>query len=178
MTLTNDLVVLLDADGQVIGDQDRSEVHSEFTPLHLAFSLYLFNDAGQVLFTRRALTKRTWPGVWTNSCCGHPRPGEQMEDALRRRLGEELGVEVTDLRCVLPDFAYQARDVSGIWENEVCPVFAGRLVHPSEPLDPNRHEVMDWSWVNWVDVKTAIGGAPFAFSPWAVQQVAQLPVHP
>jgi isopentenyl-diphosphate delta-isomerase type 1 len=178
VTLVDDKVVLLDDHRRAIGDQDRSEVHSEFTPLHLAFSLYLFNDAGQVLFTRRALGKTTWPGVWTNSCCGHPRPGEEIEDALRRRLGEELGLAVTDLRCVLPDFAYRARDVSGIWENEVCPVFAGRLVHPIDPLTVNRHEVMDWSWVSWVDISAAIAGAPFAFSPWAVQQVAQLPRQP
>ena len=175
VTLVEDKVVLLDPDGLAIGDQDRADVHSETTPLHLAFSLYLFDDAGQVLFTRRALSKATWPGVWTNSCCGHPRPGERIEDALRRRLHEELGLTVRDLRCVLPDFAYRARDVSGIWENEVCPVFAGQVVHPDDPFRPNPDEVMDWKWVRWTDLRPAIGAAPFAFSPWAVQQVGQLP---
>jgi isopentenyl-diphosphate delta-isomerase type 1 len=177
VTLTEDRVVLLDSDGVAIGDQDRTEVHSESTPLHLAFSLYLVDDAGRVLFTRRALGKTTWPGVWTNSCCGHPRPGETIEDALHRRLFEELGVQVRDLRCALPDFAYRARDVSGIWENEICPVYVGRLVHPTGPLQPNPDEVMDWTWVTWADVRPAIGSAPFAFSPWAVQQVRQLSHH-
>ncbi len=174
--MTDDRVVLLDENGLAIGDHDRRAVHSEVTPLHLAFSLYLFDEAGRVLFTRRALNKATWPGVWTNSCCGHPRPGEAVEDALRRRLDEELGVEVSDLKCALPDFAYRARDVSGIWENEICPVFVGQLLHPNGALRPNRDEVMDWSWVNWTDVEAAVTGAPFAFSPWAVQQVSRL-VH-
>jgi isopentenyl-diphosphate delta-isomerase type 1 len=178
LTLTEDKVVLLDDRGQPIGDHNRSDVHSDITPLHLAFSLYLFNDSEQVLFTRRSLGKATWPGVWTNSCCGHPRPGEPIEVALHRRLGEELGLAVSDLRCVLPDFSYRARDVSGIWENEICPVFVGRAVHPNEPLRPNSDEVMDWVWVRWLDVKSTIGGAPFAFSPWAVQQVSQLPAQP
>jgi len=175
VTLTEDRVVLLDERGTAIGHSDRTGVHSESTPLHLAFSLYLVDDSGQVLFTRRSLTKTTWPGVWTNSCCGHPRPGEPVEDALRRRLVEELGVAVADLRCALPDFSYRARDVSGIWENEVCPVYVGRLVHPASPFHPNPDEVMDWKWVQWQDVRRAVGGAPFAFSPWSVQQIQQLP---
>lgn len=174
-TLTADRVVLLDESGAPIGDHDRQAVHSEWTPLHLAFSLYLTDDAGHVLFTRRALDKATWPGVWTNSCCGHPRPGEDIEDALRRRLFEELGVSVTDLRCALPDFAYRARDVSGVWENEVCPVFVGRIVHPGGTFEPNGCEVMDWTWVPWAETKAAVLNAPFAFSPWAVQQISQLP---
>ncbi len=175
VTLTEDRVVLLDENGLVIGDHDRRAVHSDVTPLHLAFSLYLFDDRGRVLFTRRALEKATWPGVWTNSCCGHPRPGEAMEDALRRRLNEELGVEVADLTCALPDFAYAARDVSGIWENEVCPVFVGHLLHPNGTLRPKREEVMDWNWVEWADIVAGVTAAPFAFSPWAVQQVGRLP---
>lgn len=175
VTLTEDRVVLLDDRRLPIGEHDRTAVHSESTPLHLAFSLYLVNEHDQVLFTRRALTKTTWPGVWTNSCCGHPRPGEPIEDALRRRLREELGVAVTELECVLPDFAYRARDVTGIWENEVCPVYVGRMVHLSNGLQPNAEEVMDSTWVHWPDVQVAVGGTPFAFSPWAVQQVSQLP---
>ena len=175
VTLTDDRVVLLDEGGAVIGTHDRSDVHSDATPLHLAFSLYLVDDDDRVLFTRRALTKSTWPGVWSNSCCGHPRPGEAMEDALRRRLFEELGLEVADLRCALPDFAYTARDASGICENEVCPVFVGRPVHPDSPLQPNPDEVMDWAWVSWAEVRPAVEQAPFAFSPWAVEQVSRLP---
>ncbi|RYY48065.1 MAG: isopentenyl-diphosphate Delta-isomerase [Actinomycetales bacterium] len=116
-----DLVVLLEDDGTPAGTAPRLSVHGTETPLHQAFSLHLFDDQGRVLLTRRALSKLTWPGVWTNSCCGHPRPGEALEDAVRRRLREELGVEVDDLRIVLPDFRYRAVDASGVVENEICP---------------------------------------------------------
>ena len=175
-----DTVVLLGPDREPIGEMLRSRVHSESTPLHLAFSLYLFNRAGDVLFTRRALGKATWPGVWTNSCCGHPRPGETLEDAVRRRLWHELRLEVTDLRCVLPDFAYEARDAGGVQENEFCPVFAGATMHPDDPVEPNPDEVMDWAWLRWADVTAAVPRIPVAFSPWAVEQVRQLvslPAH-
>ena len=89
-----DLVELVDESGGVIGQAARKTVHHTRTPRHRAFSVYLVDDAGRVLLTRRALTKITWPGVWSNSCCGHPRPGEADVEAIRRRVGEELGVEV------------------------------------------------------------------------------------
>jgi isopentenyl-diphosphate delta-isomerase len=146
--------------------------------MHLAFSLHIFDAADRVLLTRRALTKITWPGVWTNSCCGHPGVGEEMEDAIRRRLGHELGLEVGPLTCVLPDFAYRARDASGIEENEVCPVFAAHTPHPGPVLRPNPLEVMDYTWAAWGDVRAAMAATPFAFSPWAVGQVQQMDVRP
>lgn len=175
--MTTETVVLLDDRGEPIGTQDKAAVHTEATPLHLAFSLYLFDGADRVLLTRRALSKKTWPGVWTNTCCGHPAPGETPEQAVRRRLPEELGVEVADLSPVLPDFAYTATDASGIVENEVCPVFAGRL-HPSDRLAPNTGEVMDWAWTPWDQLVAAVAATPFVFSPWAVAQVREIRAHP
>src|SRR5690606_39821221 len=121
-----DEVVLVDDDGAPRGTAPRTSVHTTDTPLHRAFSLYLFDADGQVLVTRRALGKVTWPGVWTNACCGHPRPGEELDDAVRRRLGEELGLTVEDLQVVLPDFRYRAVDASGVVEHELCPVLVGR----------------------------------------------------
>jgi len=168
-----DEVVLVDAAGRPSGRMDRRRVHSDRTPRHLAFSLYLLDDRDRVLATRRALTKRTWPGVWTNTCCGHPRPGEAGPDAVRRRLGEELGLTVTGLRCVLPDFSYRAVDAGGIVENELCPTFVGRLAGPGAEPDPDPDEVMQWAWVDLTDLALAARSAPFAFSPWAA---AQLPL--
>ncbi|SDD53932.1 isopentenyl-diphosphate Delta-isomerase [Auraticoccus monumenti] len=163
-----DAVVLVDDDGRVVGEAPRLAVHDHDTPLHLAFSLHLFDPEGRVLLTRRALAKRTWPGVWTNSCCGHPRPDEDGPGAIVRRLGEELGVQVEDLRCVLPDFRYRAVDASGVVENELCPVWVGR-VRGAVLADPD--EVAEWTWLPWDDLVTAITAAPPAFSPWAALAV-------
>jgi isopentenyl-diphosphate Delta-isomerase len=169
-----ELVVLVDATGQPIGRSPKTEIHGTQTPLHLAFSVHVFDDLGRVLLTRRALGKRTWPGVWTNTCCGHPAPGETMTDAVRRRLTFELGLDVGDLTCVLPEFAYTASDASGIVENEICPTFEARLLHPKARPRANRDEVMDWKWVQWDDLTRAVRLTPFAFSPWAVSQIGQL----
>ena len=167
-------VVLLAESGEQIGTRLKSEVHGNRTPLHLAFSLYLFDADDRLLLTRRALTKRTWPGVWTNTCCGHPQPGEALEDAVRRRVDQELGLGLTALECVLPDFAYTAVDASGVMENEVCPVFRARTVHPAVSPIANAAEVMDWKWGQWQDMVSAVGAAPYVFSPWAVLQVTEL----
>jgi isopentenyl-diphosphate delta-isomerase type 1 len=175
--LPADNVILLGDALEVVGEAPRASVHTTHTPLHLAFSCYVFNADGEVLLTRRALAKRTWPGVWTNTCCGHPRPGEDMVEAIRRRLDDELGLSVGELTCVLPDFAYSATDASGIVENEVCPVFSTRLTHPSPRVSPNPGEVMDWEWVTWDSLAESAVLTPFIFSPWAVQQVGLLTAH-
>ncbi|MET3807696.1 isopentenyl-diphosphate delta-isomerase [Nakamurella sp. UYEF19] len=172
-TSTTELVVLMSQDRQPVGELPKAFVHHADTPLHLAFSAYLVDESGRLLMTRRALTKVTWPGVWTNSCCGHPGPDESMQDAIARRVDSELGLQIEGIRCALPDFAYRARDASGIWENEICPVFFA-TVHPSAQIRPNRGEVMEWSWTEWSDVVAATAAAPFAFSPWAVDQIGQL----
>ena len=175
-----DHVVLLNPDREPVGTAPRAYVHTRDTPLHLAFSLYVFNEADEVLLTRRALTKTTWPGVWTNTCCGHPRPGEDMPAAIARRLDYELGMQVTDLACVLPDFGYRATDASGLVENEFCPVFRAHVrmdpesSHPNDPPLANPDEVLDWKWWKWNDVIEAARRTPFVFSPWSVQQMAQL----
>ncbi len=167
-----DLVVLLDDEGTPIGTADRETVHSTDTPLHLAFSCYLVDDLGRVLITRRALSKRSWPGVWTNSCCGHPRPGEHMLDAVARRVREELGTEVEGLTEVLPDFRYRAVDASGVIEHEHCPVYIGRL---RGDLLPDPDEVAEWAWVeNLEQLAAAVELAPYAFSPWLRGQVPQM----
>ena len=164
-------VVLLDRDGNAIGTAGKANVHTKDTPLHLAFSCYLYDADGRVLLTRRSLAKRTWPGVWTNSFCGHPAPGEDMESAIRRHARLELGVDVADLVEVLPTFRYSARDASGLLENEVCPVFTARTV---EAISANPAEVAEWVWVEPASLVAAVDATPRVFSPWSVLQVGQL----
>lgn len=167
-----DEVVLLDDAGAPVGRADRLRVHSTDTPLHLAFSTYIFNARDEVLLTRRALGKKTWPGVWTNSCCGHPRPGEAIEDAVRRRVREELGLHVGPLFPLVPDFRYRATDASGVVENEVCPVF-GAFLTEQDPA-PDAGEVSEWAWVPWAQLVAAIEATPLVYSPWAALQVPRI----
>ncbi|SOC58215.1 isopentenyl-diphosphate Delta-isomerase [Ornithinimicrobium cerasi] len=166
-----DRVILLDDDGTPRGSAPRLEVHGPDTPLHQAFSLYVFDERGRVLITRRALSKRTWPGVWTNACCGHPRPDEPLEDAVRRRVSEELGLAVDDLQLVLPDFRYRAVDASGVVENEICPVFVARI-DGEVRRDPD--EVSQHTWVAWPDLVSAVRATPDVYSPWSAMQVPLL----
>ncbi|MGB9377608.1 MAG: isopentenyl-diphosphate Delta-isomerase [Mycobacteriales bacterium] len=167
-----ELVILLDEQRRPIATMPKASVHHSDTPLHLAFSVYVFDDKGRFLATRRALTKQTWAGIWTNSCCGHPAPGEPVADAAARRLGQELGLSPTDITVVLADFAYRATSAEGVVENEVCPVFVARVV--GEPT-PDPAEVVEWRWVDWADFRQLARSAPWALSPWSVEQVAQLP---
>jgi hypothetical protein len=102
--LAEEQVVLLDERFRPVGAAPKGSVHNSSTELHPAFSCYVFDSAGRVLVTRRALTKRTWPGVWTKSFCGHPGPREHPERAVVRRARQELGMAVRDLRLALTDF--------------------------------------------------------------------------
>ncbi|GGD30903.1 isopentenyl-diphosphate Delta-isomerase [Nocardioides daphniae] len=168
---TEDLVVLLDEAGELCGTAPRESVHDADTPLHLAFSCWLLDTDGRLLLTRRALTKRSWPGVWTNSFCGHPRPGETFDDAVPRYAQRELGVAISDLVPLVPDFAYRAVDASGVVENEVCPVFAARVVGE---VDPAPDEVMEHAWVPLDEVRSALQVSPWALSPWMREQAEAL----
>lgn len=164
-------VVLVDADGAPIGTADKIGVHTTDTALHLAFSCHVYDPAGRVLVTRRALGKLTWPGVWTNSFCGHPAPGESMELAIARRALRELGITITNLEPILPDFRYRAVDASGIVENEVCPVY--RAV-TTDAVAPSPDEVAEFAWVEPASLAAAAAAAPYAFSPWLGWQLQEL----
>lgn len=166
-----DRVVLLDDEGQEIGTALKSSVHGLDTALHLAFSCHVVDDDGRVLVTRRALGKTTWPGVWSNSFCGHPRPAEPLLAAVHRRGEYELGLAVRDIELALPLFRYRATDASGIVEHEVCPVYIART---SEQPVLNPLEVVDSRWVEPSDLAASLVATPWAFSPWLVLQAEQL----
>lgn len=159
--------------GNRIGTALKDAVHTSDTPYHLAFSCHIVRPDGQMLVTRRALKKRAWPGVWTNACCGHPMPDEHPRDAVLRRVRQELGLDVTDLQLVLPDFSYRAVDSGGIVEHELCPVWVASADRDPEP-DPE--EVDQWRWASPGHVAASLRTTPWAFSPWLVEQAPHLAV--
>lgn len=156
-----ELVILAADDGSPVGVEDKTTVHSSSTPLHLAFSTYVYDVDGRILVTRRALSKLTWPGVWTNSFCGHPGPGESLKDSVRRRGEYELGLRLDQVELKVPDFRYRAVDASGVVENEICPVFTARA---ASPLDPRADEVMEWQWTEPALITAAVTATPWVFS--------------
>lgn len=158
-------VILLDEHGSPIGMEEKYTAHHHNTPLHLAFSSWLFNSHGECLVTRRAMGKKAWPGVWTNSVCGHPQEGETLEQAMVRRCRYEVGVDIIDITPIAPGFRYRETDPSGIVENEICPVFAAQIV---TPLDINIEEVMEYQWVKIDALFRSLVATPWAFSPWMV----------
>lgn len=171
--MSEELVVLVSAEGRAIGTAPKATVHHADTPLHLAFSVYLFDDAGSLLMTRRAADKGTFPGVWTNSACGHPAPGEPLHDAVRRRVRDELGVETLDLRLVLPRFSYRAEQ-DGVVEWELCPVLVGRVAGTAPTIAPDPAEVGESAWVEWSPFAAGVLAGRRTVSTWCREQVAEL----
>lgn len=166
-----DQVVLLDEQGRPIGATDAATVHHLRTPLHLAFSCYVFTSDARLLLTMRGRNKKTWPGVWTNSCNGHPAPGEPIPGAVSRTVRTELGLPAIWPSLVLPAFRYRATMPNGVTENAVCPVY--RVVTDARP-SPDPLAVGDFEWVEWQDFVYAVGTGDIAVSPWCRLQVAQL----
>ncbi|CAA9383742.1 MAG: Isopentenyl-diphosphate Delta-isomerase [uncultured Nocardioides sp.] len=167
-------VVLLDEQGRAVGTADKRGVHHHDTPLHLAFSCYIFDGQGSVLVTRRALDKATFPGVWTNGCCGHPAPGESLTEAVHRRVQQELGLRIEGLRLLLPQFRYRA-EMNGTVENEMCPVFVARTTDPVR-VDPA--EVAETTWEPWEEFRRGVLDGSRTVSHWCREQVEQLPADP
>lgn len=162
-------VILVDDRDRILGTAPRLTVHTTDTPLHRAFSCHVRRSDGRWLLTRRAVAKRTWPGVWTNAFCGHPDVGEDPIDAILRHGRDELGVTIdaSSLASAVPGFRYRAVDDSGIVENEICPVW---LLDADLTPEPNPEEVAALRWVTTAELDAVVRHAPFLISPWAVLQ--------
>jgi isopentenyl-diphosphate Delta-isomerase len=154
-------VILVDIQDRPEGDGDKLDVH-RLGQLHRAFSIFIFNANGDVLLQRRADDKYHFAGYWSNSCCGHPRPGEHTGKAAVRRLGEEFGFQAPLNEQM--ELVYWAEDPeSGLIEHEYLHVFRGRFVGDPRP-DP--HEVGAWRWMSVPAVRRAVGRFPGLFTPW------------
>jgi len=157
----SEALILVDSSDQVVGYLDKSAAHDGGGVLHRAFSLFVFNRQGRLLLQRRASEKRLWPGFWSNSCCSHPRKGESMDEAVHRRLEQELGLEA-DLAFAYK-FEYSAPFEELGTEHELCWVYIG--YSDAEPV-VNTTEVMDWRWIDPEELTRAIDQDPAGFTPW------------
>jgi isopentenyl-diphosphate Delta-isomerase len=155
-------LILVDECDREVGHLSKALCHAGRGILHRAFSVLIFNEAGELLLQRRASTKRLWPLHWSNSVCSHPRRNEPMESAIHRRLHEELGI-----RCPLRflfKFQYQAQYGSAGAEHEVCSVYIGRY---SGLLRVNRDEIESWRWLAAEALEEEMASdAGSEFTPW------------
>jgi isopentenyl-diphosphate Delta-isomerase len=170
MTISPELVVLVDEHDRELGSMPKAEVHGARTPLHRGFSSFVFRARDrQLLLQQRSRCKHTWPLVWSNSCCGHPGPGESTLDATRRRLEHELGLEPTVIEVVAPYRYCFTRD--GVMENEICPISIV-IVEREPTINPAEIEAI--RWVTWPEFLEEIQRDPSRYSEWCVEEAAIL----
>ena len=154
-------LILVDSDDREIGYLAKAAAHLGSGVLHRAFSLFVFNPEGELLVQQRAHGKHLWPGYWSNTCCSHPRRGENMDSAITRRLREELGMRAE--LGFLFKFQYRTQyDAHGA-EHELCWVYAGRS---TERPCANTHEIATWRYVTPQALQAEIICAPERFTPW------------
>jgi isopentenyl-diphosphate delta-isomerase len=156
-----DRVVLVDSNDQPLGSADKMEAHREGW-LHRAFSILVFDDAGRMLLQKRHPGKYHSGGLWSNTCCSHPRPGESLADAAQRRLVEEMGF-ACDLDYAF-GFQYEADVGPGLVECEVDHVLTGTVTRAD--VRPNAREVSDWTWVAPSELRPRVADNPSAYTVW------------
>ncbi len=154
-------LILVDGDDQPVGQASKTDCHAGGGLLHRAFSVFLFDDAGRMLIQQRGADKRLWPKFWSNACCSHPRVGEQLDDAVARRLREELGTTAT-LRHVFA-FEYRARYGNVGSEHELCHVYLGRF---HDALTPNATEIAATKVIEVDAFEAHLRAEPERYTPW------------
>jgi len=161
--LSRDELILVDEDDNILGYLDKDACHDGAGRRQRAFSAFLLDRNGRVLLQQRSRDKRLWPGYWSNSCCSHPRRGESTEDAVSRRLQEELGYTVPTR--ALYRFEYRAHVEERGAEHELCWVYVGSVDEP-ERVDPNPEEIAAIEWTVPEDLDRRTQASPRQFTPW------------
>lgn len=159
-----DFVVLVDRDDNCLGTEEKMKVH-EAGLLHRAFSVFIvrkWENQLEVLLQKRAQDKYHCGGLWTNTCCSHPRRDETIEMAAERRLLEEMGFSA-DL-IVLDKFHYRASFSNGLIENEIDHVLVG--LYDESEIRPNPEEASDYRWLQIHAIQQALTAEPHYYTPW------------
>ncbi len=153
-------VVLVDEQNRVLGAAEKLAAHVAGT-LHRAFSIFVFNREGRLLLQRRAQTKYHSGGLWSNTCCGHPRPGEATAEAAHRRLREEMNFDC-ELRAAF-EFLYRAEFANELIEHEYDCVFVGEF---DGAFVPDESEVADWKWIALDELRRDLRERPDEYTYW------------
>ena len=156
-----DLLILVDSSDEEIGELDKEACHNGSGTHQRASSAFIFNRDGDLLIQQRHSQKRLWGSAWSNSCCSHPRVGEETDVAARRRVAEELGLEPQ--LTFLFKFEYRASYNELGSEHELCSVYAGQV--DCEPI-VNTNEIQAWEWVSPRELNRRIEQTPNDFTPW------------
>ncbi len=164
-------LILVDSDDREIGHETKVNAHLGDGLLHRAFSIFLFTDDDQVLLQQRSGDKPLWPLFWSNSCCSHPRRGEDLEQATHRRLREELAIDA-ELHF-LYKFQYQADFGAQGAEHELCSVYVGKVEAPVA-VDVNPSEIADWRWIPCAETDRLVVEEPDFVTPWFVMEWQRL----
>ena len=172
--ISEDIVVLVNDKNEPLGTAPKLYVHGGNTPLHRGFSVFLFNIRGELLLQQRSRKKKTFPLVWSNSVCGHPKMLESALQAAKRGLKYEIGITDVKVYEILPDFRYTAKQ-DGVKENELCPVFAA---FSNQALKINKEEVENTCWINWNEFLEKIKEKPTKYSSWSVEEATLLSKNP
>lgn len=153
-------VILVNEQDMELGVMEKMEAH-EKALLHRAFSVFIFNDRHELLLQQRAIGKYHSGGLWTNTCCSHPRPGEAVADAALRRLQEEMGFETPLYKAF--DFTYKAPFSNGLTEHEFDHVFIGTYVGT---VEPNLEEVESYAYYSLASIDEMLQKNPDDFTVW------------
>ena len=154
------MVVLVDKNDDEIGVEEKIKAHKE-GKLHRAFSIFIFNSKGELLLQQRAKEKYHSGGLWTNTVCSHPAPGEKLEEATKRRLNEEMGF-TTETKEIF-SFIYQSEYENGLTEHEFDHIFVGN--YDNDP-DINKEEAMDHKWISIDELNKDIKTNPDNYTTW------------
>ncbi len=154
-------LILVDENDHVVGHRSKAECHDGDGMLHRAFSVFLFNDRGELLLQQRSDQKRLWPMYWSNTCCSHPRRGETMEAAAQRRTKEELALE-QPLRFAYK-FKYQVRFSEAGSEHELCSVYVGRALQAPQY---NQHEIAATRFAAAESLDQDLADPSTPYTPW------------
>ncbi|MEZ5194899.1 MAG: isopentenyl-diphosphate Delta-isomerase [Bacteroidales bacterium] len=155
-----EFVILVDVNDEPAGTMEKMEAHIKGV-LHRAFSVFIFNERGELMLQQRALSKYHTPGLWTNTCCSHPREGEITSDAAHRRMVEEMGFDCDFNEAFT--FIYKADVGQGLIEHEFDHVFIGKS---DKVPDVNPIEVNDWKYMKMREIKADIEANPSSYTVW------------